>query len=204
MSKTFIPKETNEGFVYLYDFIFSHEDFYEMRLQSKYLFCVLMFYMDQSEKHLNESSITVPKETLANELQTTERSITNFKNELVSYGLIEDTFMGIGKVNKININQDKVNQYTNSSGNLDFMLLPKVLFDTDELSIASKILYAFMVKQSKRLHSDSISLSNDDIKNLLNVSLSKARKSKKELVNAGKIEEQRRGHATPNTIQIIS
>ncbi|WP_176722594.1 hypothetical protein [Staphylococcus equorum] len=54
----------------------------------------------------------------------------------------------------------------------------------------------------KDSESEGVSLSNESIGKILNVSLSKARKTKKELVEQGKITEQRRGYAQANTIYI--
>ena len=59
----------------LYDFIFKHEDFYEMKLSSKYLFCLMMNYRDSS----NDESISIPQNLLAEKLHTTVRSITTIK-----------------------------------------------------------------------------------------------------------------------------
>lgn len=202
MTKAICKNEQQETYIKLYDFIFKHEDFYEMRLTSKYLFCVMMDYMSLSMKVSNDSSITIPHEILADKLQVTGRSITTMKNELKSHDLIEETFMGIGKVTKITINQEKVKQYRNRSGILTFMLLPKSVYENKDITISSKVLYAFLLNRFEKTKTDSISLSNEEMSKMLNVSLSKARKTKKELVSDGKIIEQRRGHAQANTIQL--
>lgn len=180
----------------LYDFIFNHEDFYDMKLSSKYLFCVMMYYRDLS----NDESISIPQELLAEKLHTTVRSITTIKKELKNYKLIEDEFVGIGELTKITINQSKINQYKDDNGTFTFKILPKNIYDSEELSIASKVLYAYLLYRFNENQSNSISMSNDQIKALLNVSLSKARKTKKELVDIELITEKRRGHARANTI----
>lgn len=196
---TFSDKQ-QERYIKLYDFIFNHEDFYEIRLTSKYLFCVMMDYMELEND--SEESITIPHETLANDLQLTGRSITTLKNELKKCGLINETFMGIGKVTKISFNQDKINQYKDKSGVLTYITLPRNVYEERNLSISSKVLYAFLLHQMKDSESEGVSLSNESIGKILNVSLSKARKTKKELVEQGKITEQRRGYAQANTIYI--
>lgn len=190
--------ELREKNIKLYDFIFNHEHFYHMRLTSKYLFCVMMDYRDLS----NDCSISIPQDLLAKRLHSTIRSITTMKKELKNHNLIEETFIGIGEVTKISINDNKVNQYKNQKDLLTFNPLPKDIYDNEEMSIASKVLFAYLMNQVKENDTEGISLSNDEIKNMLNVSLSKARKTKKELVELGKITEKRRGYAQANTIFI--
>lgn len=188
--------EEKQNIIKLYDFIFSHEDFYDMKLSSKYLFCVMMYYRDLSD----DESISIPQELLADNLHTTIRSITTIKKELKDYNLIEDEFVGIGELTKITINQSRINQYKDDNGTFTFKMLPKNIYDSEELSIASKVLYAYLLYRFNKNQSNSISMSNDQIKALLNVSLSKARKTKKELVDIELITEKRRGHARANTI----